>query len=279
MSDYLPHAAWVRAAPDSAAHSHKVFLFLHGILGSGGNLRALAQAFVRSAPGHEALLVDLRQHGRSRGAPPPHDVDACADDLLRLEASLPKPVVGVVGHSFGGKVALAFHQRRPALERVATLDSLPGVSEERAGSEQTISVLEMLERLPRHYQRREQFVESVHAEGHSRAIADWLAMNLERSAHGFTFATELDTIRALLDSYFALDLWPVIEHSAARIDLVIGGRSRVWSERDRERALALQAQRPERVHVHLLPDAAHWVHVDSPQALRDALFPAQRAMP
>jgi pimeloyl-ACP methyl ester carboxylesterase len=35
----------------------------------------------------------------------------------------------ILGHSFGGKVALAFHAQHPALERVMLLDSAPGARE------------------------------------------------------------------------------------------------------------------------------------------------------
>jgi pimeloyl-ACP methyl ester carboxylesterase len=245
--------------------------FLHGILGTGGNLRGLAQAFVQADPTLGALLVDLRLHGKSRGFAPPHDVAACARDLLALEATLKLPIVGVVAHSFGGKVALAYHAQRPLLERVVLLDSDPGSRPDRVGSEQTMAVIGLLERLPKLYAKREDFVERVHGEGHSRAIADWLAMNLERTPEGFAFGVDLDGIRALLDSYFASDLWPVLEDSSARIDVVIGGRSQVWDEAHVARINRLASQNPERVCAHVLAEAGHWVHADDPHGLRRVL--------
>lgn len=245
-------------------------LFLHGILGSGANLRGLALAFVQADPSLVVHLVDLRLHGKSRAFTAPHDVRACARDLVALESTLAQPVIGVLGHSFGGKVALAYHAERPQLSRVITLDSDPGSRPDRVGSEQTTAVLEMLERAPRHYPKREQFLDYVHAAGHSRAIAEWLAMNLERRPDGFALQTDLAGIRALLDSYFATDLWSVLDLSRAQVDIVIGGRSQVWDQASRARIEALAATKPT-LHVHVLPDAAHWVHVDDPAALRAAL--------
>jgi esterase len=247
-------------------------LFVHGILGSGPNLRGLAQAFVRADPSLVIHLVDLRLHGKSRAFAPPHDVRACAHDLVALESTLAQPVIGVLGHSFGGKVALAYHAERPDLERVITLDSDPGSRPDRVGSEQTTAVLEMLDRAPRHYARREDFIEFVHAEGHSRAIADWLAMNLERRPDGFALQIDLAGIHALLDSYFSIDLWSVLEQSQAQIDVVIGGRSKVWDQTHRERLEVLAARNPA-LHVHVLAEAGHWVHVDDPAGLRAALVP------
>ena len=282
MSAPLLHGAWVRAP---AAEPTQVVLFLHGILGSGSNLRGVAQAFVQADPSLAALLVDLRLHGKSQGFAPPHDVHACARDLIALEHSLPWPVTGVVGHRFGGKVALAYHGQRPALTRVATLDSDPGSRPDRVGSEQTMSVLAMLAQLPRVYDRREDFVALVEAAGQPRGIADWLAMNLERSASPtpphFTLRTDLPGIHQLLESYFSVDLWSVLESSEARVDVVIGGRSQVWGDEQRARIAALSARRPTRIHVSVLPAAGHWVHVDDPQGLRGALLgsPAQTTTP
>jgi esterase len=254
-----------------ASEPTRVVAFLHGILGTGGNLRGLAQAFVQADPTLGALLIDLRLHGKSRGFAPPHDVAACARDLLALESTLALPIVGVVAHSFGGKVALAYHAQRPRLERVVLLDSDPGRRPDRVGSEQTMAVIAMLERLPKLYPKREDFVELVHGEGHSRAIADWLAMNLERTPEGLAFRVDLAGIRALLDSYFASDLWPVLEGSSARIDVVIGGRSRVWDEAHLARINQLASEQPERVFAHVLAEAGHWVHAEDPHGLRRAL--------
>jgi esterase len=269
MSDPVLHTAIVRAPGAQPVHCA---LFLHGILGTGGNLRGLAQAFVQADPSLAAVLVDLRLHGKSRAYAAPHDVQACARDVAALEGTLAWPVRGVVGHSFGGKVSLAYHALRPALNRVVLLDSDPGSRPDRVGSEQTMAVLDMLERLPKQYDKREAFVERVHAEGHSRAIADWLAMNLERTPEGLLLRVDLAGIRALLDSYFSSDLWPILEGSRARLDVVIGGRSRVWDDDQRARVDAIAAADPTRVRVHVLPEAGHWVHADDPRGLRAALL-------
>jgi pimeloyl-ACP methyl ester carboxylesterase len=242
-------------------------LLLHGILGTGANLRGLAQRLVRADPGLCAVLVDLRGHGRSPEFAPPHRLAACARDLLALEDLLTLPVVGVIGHSFGGKVALAYHALRPALAHVALLDSAPSARPDRAGSEETHAVIDMLERAPGRFATRQAFLGYVHENGHSRAIADWLAMNLVREPDGFRVRTNLALIRALLDDYFTEDLWPVIERSRARVDLVIAGQSRVYGEEDVARAQALG----DRVHSHVIADAGHWVHADAPEQVAQAL--------
>jgi len=111
----------------------------------------------------------------------------------------------------------------------------------------------------------------VHADGHSRAIADWLAMNLERTPAGLELRIDLLGIRALLDSYFTSDLWPVLEASGAQVDVVIGGRSRVWDEAHLARIRQLASEKPGRVRAHVLAEAGHWVHADDPSGVRAAL--------
>jgi esterase len=55
------------------------------------------------------------------------------------------PATGVVGHSFGGKVALALAQAHPELLEVMTLDSAPGPRLDARGSEATVRVVTMLQ--------------------------------------------------------------------------------------------------------------------------------------
>ncbi|HEX6241678.1 MAG TPA: alpha/beta hydrolase, partial [Polyangiales bacterium] len=242
-------------------------LMLHGILGSGTNLRSLALQLAQQAPDLAWVLVDLRGHGRSEHGPAPHDVAHCATDLVALGRGLELEIVGVVGHSFGGKVALAYHQLQPELERVVLLDSAPFARPYRAGSEQTMQIIGLLERAPKSFATRAEFIAYVHKHGHSRAIADWLAMNLERHDAGLRLRVDLAQIRALLDDYFTLDLGAVLQQSQAHIDLLIAGRSEVYGPNEVARAEGLAHESGGRVRVHPLPDAGHWLHVDEPQAV------------
>jgi pimeloyl-ACP methyl ester carboxylesterase len=84
---------------------------------------------------------------------------------------------------------------------------------------------------------------------------------------GLVLAIDLDAIEALLDDYFAQDLWPAVEGTeVGALHLVVGGRSGVFDLDDRARAQAIAARRPN-VHLHILPDAGHFVHVDAPEEL------------
>jgi pimeloyl-ACP methyl ester carboxylesterase len=136
-----------------------------------------------------------------------------------------------------------------------------------------VEVLQFLERTP-HAPSREAFVADAERAGISRGIGQWLAMNLERRGDGLALKLDLVAIRALLDDYFRLDLWPVLESLPGRVrfDVVLGGRSRVFDDAERARLAAIAARAPERLRVHELPAAGHWVHVDDPEGVARVLL-------
>ncbi len=267
----LSHA--VVAAEGATPNKH--ILFLHGILGSGSNWRTFARKLVAARPAWSAVLVDLRLHGQSQGFGPPHTLAACAGDLEELEGALDLPVGAVLGHSFGGKVALEYAGRRPKLELAWILDSSPGARPDARGSESTVRIVKLLETVPERFSTREAFVDWVVQHGTDRPIAMWLAMNLRAApgGEGYALRVDLPALRSLLDDYFARDEWPVIEsaaggESATRFHLVVGGRSTVLDAEERARAEAL-ARKSDRVRLHVIEGAGHWIHVDAPDALFD----------
>lgn len=243
----------------------RLALVLHGVFGSGANWRMFMRALVALRPDWGFVLCDLRGHARSQGAEPPHDLDAMADDLAEVARGLDAPVAAVIGHSLGGKVALAYASRAAAeLEQVWVLDSQPGA---RAFEGMTVEVLELLESLPRVFTDRSEFVERVVAAGQSRPIASWLAMNVRREANELVLQLDLPVLRSVLDDYYRTDLWEVLT-SGRTTHMVVGTKSFVWSDEDLPRLDHLASQTPS-LHVHRLVGAGHWVNVDAAEELRD----------
>jgi pimeloyl-ACP methyl ester carboxylesterase len=267
MADDAPSHELLHAP---GARPQRLVLFLHGILGQGRNWRSFARRLSKDVPEWGAVLADLRAHGDSRDLPPPDTLEAAAADLERLRARLDAPIEAVVGHSFGGKVALKLVERDPAdVRHLFVVDSLPGARPDRRGSEGTVRVVDMLAALPARFEDRDAFRAHVTGAGFSAPLAEWLAQSLDRlDDGGYRFGLDVGRIRALLDDYFTTDLWGVLDPPPDAVDahLVIGGRSTVFSEEDRAHAREL-AERHERVHAHVL-DADHWVHVEDPAGLR-----------
>jgi len=241
----------------------------HGIYGAGSNWRSIARKIHERRPEWGIVLVDLRQHGRSEPGEPPHTIAACAEDLRALFTELPE-VRAMAGHSFGGKVVLA---ARPLVDMVQTwvLDASPSRRAAAAdGSNTVMRVLELMERSPRRWARRDDFVDAVVAEGHDVGLARWLAMNVVPDAAGeLVLRLDLAALRAMLADYYATDLWDALEAPGGDVEVVLAERSSTVSAPDRGRLAAA----PPHVHVHTV-DAGHWLHIDAPAAVVD-LFAAR----
>jgi pimeloyl-ACP methyl ester carboxylesterase len=245
-------------------------LVLHGILGSGTNLRTFARQLAVALPEWGFLLPDLRGHGDSPAGEPPHTVAACAEDVLALTAGLGITPSTILGHSFGGKVALATAQlaesRGLPIEGVWVLDAPPGRPEvSLAVNSEVVQVVLALRGLPDRFERREELVTVLTAQGFSLSLAQWMTTNLRSTGDGLRWRFDLDVISALLQDYAVTDAWGYLNdpHRRARVDVVRAERSERWSEAE----LARFAAAPDDVHLHLLADAGHWVHVDNPAGL------------
>ena len=251
-------------APGAAPH--RTAFVLHGILGSRGNWRGFARALTRAHDTWRFVLVDLRGHGESHGAASPHTVAACAADLNRLARHLGYRPEAVIGHSFGGKVALAFARaHRAGLKAAWSLDSPPGAH---TIDGEVRHVIETARALSTPVADRKAVVAHFEAAGLSTGIGRWMTTNLQRTAAGFVWRFDLDVIDALLSDYAGLDLFPYLEAPppGLALHLVLAGRSNRWQGDTGRRVAAL-----DRVRVHTLPDAGHWVHIDDPEGLRRLL--------
>ena len=240
----------------------------HGMLGAGGNLRTIARKLVERRPEWGVVLVDLRGHGASELGEPPYDLQACAADLQVVLDEV-GGVEAIAGHSFGGKVVLALRGLAPVgLRQTWVLDASPGAQPVASRESNTVTqVIELLDRLPRVWPRREDFVAAIVAAGHPAPFGQWLAMNLVPDPDGaFALRLDLVAIRALLEDYFERDLWPIVVDPAlpGDVELVIAERSTTVTADDRRRLETA----PPFVHVHRIV-AGHWLHVDAPDAVVD----------
>lgn len=278
----IPHHLFV-GQPDAP----ELAFVLHGVLGAGHNFRSFAKRLGEVRPDVAFVLVDLRYHGRSLGAPPPHTLAACAADLEQLGRHLGRFPSLVIGHSLGGKVALTYgqaaaeqaqHPGRGTLRQVWALDSDPGPQTPSLEHE----VLRVLGALRRHagpFASRAEATQRLLSDGLSSGLSNWLVMSLDRlpgADAGLSWRFDLDAIEALLTDYFSTDLWPFLDQMASatspalpRFELLVAEHSDRWSGTMRERAA--QLAKGGRVRVHELLGAGHWVHVDNPDGLLEII--------
>lgn len=97
-------------------------LVLHGLFGSRSNWRAVARELADS---HTVHSVDLRNHGTSPWADSMAYTEM-ADDVLQLMDRLGLEQAAVMGHSMGGKTAMALALREPKrVSRLIVVDIAP----------------------------------------------------------------------------------------------------------------------------------------------------------
>ncbi len=266
MSQTLSHTL-ITASDDAP---ERWLYVLHGIYGMGRNWVSIARRLVKARPDWGVVLVDLRMHGDSQGFAPPHTVETAAGDLDDLIRITKRSADAVLGHSFGGKVALLHAARSEAPPaQVWIIDSTP---EAREPSGTAWEVIEVLRSLPDSYDDRAEAVESVmEAGGFPRPMAQWLSMNLEHEGERYHWRIDVDAMEALLEDFFDRDLWGVVEDPPAgsEIHFVKAEDSETLREEVAER-VERAGKETERVHLHRMP-GGHWLNVENPDGILELL--------
>jgi esterase len=254
-------AAMARLASYRIGAGDRPTVLLHGFLGAGKNLRSLAQRWAERDPRRLFLVPDLTGHGASPALPPDANLDTLAGDLIEtigLEG-LAAPL-SLVGHSVGGRVALAVLRDAPALvSDLVLLDIVPGPIDDRLSASRR--VLQVLLRAPDEGADRRELRGHLVTGGLSPQLADWLAMNVrvEEGRARWTFDRQaLDRLQARVSTD---DLWPVVERASVSIRCIRGGRSGYVRDEDVRRFEKAGCT------VDTLPDAGHDVHVEALEAL------------
>lgn len=239
---------------------------LHGIYGAGRNWASVMRSVVEARPEWGAVLVDLRGHGDSTGFEPPHTLDRTAADLATVRVS--GPVRAILGHSFGGKIALLRGRENEAIEQLWIVDSTPE-SGEPSGS--AWRMLRVLRELPESFEDREAAVAALVEKGLGRPVALWMTANLDWRGEAYRWRIDPATMEALLTDFFRTDLWALVEEPRAGLEIhfVRAKDSPVLGLEATERIRAA-GRATGQVFVHDVA-GGHWLNADNPEALRELL--------
>jgi esterase len=242
-------------------------ILLHGFLGSARNLRTLAQRWQQLQPEHRFVLPDLRGHGVSPPLPPgaPVTLETLAADVLAsAQQQELVPPYRLVGHSLGGRVALAAARIAPdSIAEIALLDISPGPID--PAKSESRRVLDVLMQAPAEAADRRELRAFFVGRGLSPPLTDWLLMNLETVAGHVRWRIDRAALERLHAQSMTEDLWDVVQGAQVPLRCVRGGRSGYVSDADAARMRAAGCP------TATLPDAGHFVHVDALPALLDWL--------
>ncbi len=229
-------------------------LMLHGFLGSGRNLGALARGWLAKDDSLSVILPDLTGHGRSPALPEGGDLEVMAEDVLDLMHHLGLPEgTPVIGHSLGGRVALVMRHRDPhQVGLVGLLDIPPGPT---TGSN-TENVLEIFLRAPEKAESREQMGQFLSERGLSLGLTNWLLMNGQQEEEQFVWRVDRDGLSAFHKRMRESDLWYTLQDSHLQPYAIRGGLSDYVGESDAERFAQLG------IDLQTVAGAGHFLHVD-----------------
>jgi len=282
-------------------------LILHGMLGQGKNLRTfsrhLAAALARTTSRRwRILLPDLRNHGATASRPgfhAPHTIQSAAGDVMSL-LSRERDERGLkfsflAGHSLGGKVAMEVLQLlkdaecagadEAAVEAARALrppsfwllDSIPGRVDRDLSPRGVDQVLRIVQDIPMPVgSRKELHATLTQRMGLSEDLAAWLGSSLEvvPGTGALRFEFDVAGAAAMYASYRSSEYWDVLALPPQGVDVhvVRGELSDRWTQHDWETLgrVAAESRRSAArgfTHVHVLPKARHWVHIDNQDGL------------
>ncbi|KAL7575804.1 hypothetical protein ACA910_003130 [Epithemia clementina (nom. ined.)] len=276
--------------PDSSSEG-KIAVFLHGMLGNKRNVKSFA-AKVCSSLGIRGLLMDVRGHGDSqlpesvrRTSKGSTFLDCVWDMDKTLLAEVPNLddlEVILMGHSMGGRVAMMYSvtdnvSKKPS--HVWLLDTVPGKLS--ASVQNVMGVAQKLvagnDNFILGMTRNELASFLVKDHNIELGTAHWLAASFDPSLPR-KFKFDLNVAFDLAEDFQNIDFTACLEQ--ARQDqqvgwhVVRGGANTAWEDSSTlDFFQTWEKQEPNRMKFsfHTLPNAGHWVHIDDPKGLLDAV--------
>lgn len=243
-------------------------VILHGLLGSSRNWQGVGRVLGERM---RVAALDLRNHG---GSPWQEESGyaAMVEDVVNwLRAHAPHPVI-LLGHSLGGKVAMALSCQYPDLVRgLVVVDIAPVRYPPRW--EREFAVMEGFD--PAKLTSRRPVEEALAAVNDSWAFRKFLVSNLVRNPNGegFRWQVNLPVLREALPELLGSSLRENDGYHGPT--LVIRGED---SDHVQEAHRELFTRHFPDSRIVTIPHAGHNVHADQPTAFLEALAVATWGM-
>ncbi|MEH6519248.1 MAG: alpha/beta fold hydrolase [Halioglobus sp.] len=228
-------------------------VLIHGLFGMGSNLGALARAL---SDGYRVYSVDLPNHGRS-GWLDSADIPAMADALFAWMDHQGLATAALVGHSLGGKVAMAMALGNPGRVSSLVVADIAPVAYPPGHRGEFAALSAVAES---HCASRAEAGELMRLHIEEEMVVQFLLKNLTRNDDGvFNWRFNLPGIMASYDLIRAAV--PLAPAYTGPVLFIKGGDSNYVSAAHTEEILALFPS----VSLKVMPGCGHWLHAQQPQ--------------
>ncbi len=240
--------------------SGKPILIMHGLFGSARNWRSIAKQL---ADKYQVFVVDLRNHGESDHADSMYYMEM-VEDIKQLLHNQHLDQISLIGHSMGGKTAMAFALNyQEIVDKLIILDIAP--VQYRNDFDQIIDPLLALDLST--VSSRNQANELLKTSITDGGMRLFLLQNLIHNSDGFQWRINLPAIKGALADIGA---FPTFTKSTQCSDptLFLGGDRSDYilpEFHDEIRSFFPAAQ------ISTIIDADHWLHADQPQKVFEEL--------
>jgi esterase len=235
-------------------------IVLHGLFGSRRNWRSVAVALAKT---HTVYCLDLRNHGES-GWASTMSYEEMADDVLAFIEHEKLKGCTLLGHSMGGKVAMALALiNAQAVQRLIVVDIAPISYPDRFSS--FASVMQSIN--TKMIQSRPEVQRLMNSAIADPGIVGFLMQNLVPFGEHYDWRLNLAAISAAMPSLGGFPAQLSSQVFCGPTSLIYGTTSNYVSEND----FALMKAYFPSCEFFAVAGAGHWVHAEKPQAFLQAL--------
>ncbi|MBD1388714.1 alpha/beta fold hydrolase [Neiella sp. HB171785] len=229
-------------------------ILIHGLFGDLNNLGNLARDLLEQ--GYRVIQIDTRNHGSSP------TIDGMsyrqqAQDLAELIAELELQQVDLVGHSMGGKIAMAYALSEPQMVRRLVVADIAPVAYQ-SHHIQVIAGLNALWQQPT--SSRQQADQLLSQFVDESGVRQFLLKNLNWRDGQCQWKLRLQQVLAGYDD--VID-WPQFDGSYSGPTLFIKGTESDYILSEHREAISQYFANSK---AKLISDAGHWLHAQKPAA-------------
>ncbi|MBB1312621.1 MULTISPECIES: alpha/beta fold hydrolase [Aliivibrio] len=229
-------------------------ILIHGLFGSLDNLGLIARQFESS---YQVISVDLRNHGLSFHSNE-HNYDLLATDVIELMDHLSITSAHIIGHSMGGKVAMAIAGSSPEkINSLSILDMAPVSYPERKHDAVFAGLQRVITTPPTSRKEADVLLSTSIIDP---GVRQFLSKSLHKVNNTLTFRFNVST---LFNQYSDIIGWHDITPFSGHVLFIKGENSDYILP---EHRASIMAQFPT-AKAHVVNGTGHWLHAEKPETI------------